>query len=275
MLIPGKYKTSTICIFRILILTALTTFTSMAKDRFVPEKAEEYTGMARPLHTTKCAAVESMAEASRFFGKPSIGRVHANLGHGIKVLDVCDSFEDMDTVFKVRPDKPSSRLQNLDFRFLPVKEGNLKKDWLPAINPEIDFKYDRDIEDDKKMGYTHHETKIFGSLTRPIVVNLDLLSSDLALMKLPDFTRDRKVVPKGSVYSEVSYRATSGLEFRKMPDDFNEIPGLSDSTGDTWDFSAAYNFTRRLNIVVGYGYMGEVVKHTANRTFGVSIKYVF
>jgi len=223
------------------------------------------------------------------------------LGYAYNVLDVGDLYEDFNNLLGT----PGAigghaiHMHNFNARVQIFKEGEFDQSWLPAITVGAHYKINDDlddveadmdavvpgffrntvgIKDDSGVDYTLFASKMLTFLPRPLIVSLGARSTEAAHIGLLGFTGHRQIVAEGGLCFMATDNLVFAAEYRQKPNTYDTPPGTEDvlaQEDDWWTVDAGYLVNSQLSLAVGYGHFGHLLNHTANRGFGVAIKYEF
>lgn len=253
-------------------------------------------------------------KADEVFGLPSMGYMHVHLGHGKNLevfqfaetlwgrlelgygydyLDIGDLPEDVERAFgnTVTIDDHAVELHNLNARYQIAGEGGFGLDWFPATTFGIHYKanttvddLDRDlgggldalgIEDNRGFDFTLTVTKMIDFLPWKFALTATLRRTEAAHIGLLGFTNTARFVGEFAVCGPIADNIYLAAEYRQKPSNYTTVPGLLGDEDDWWTIDACVTATKNLTVAAGYGHFGNLLNHTANRSFGISIKWEF
>ncbi len=219
------------------------------------------------------------------------------LGYGLDLLDVGDSFSSMGLGARAGH---YSKLHNFNARAVVVKDGDFNQSWMPAVTAGVHFKYNESLGDvnealgvprmnagvkglkavagirrDYGLDVSLFASKMFTFLSKPLIATAGLRLTDSAHLGLLGFTGHQKVVMEGAICFLATDRLVLAAEYRQKPDEYREVKGLINDEDDWWVLAAGYLVSDQVSLAVGYGHFGQLLNHTANKSWGVAIKFEF
>jgi hypothetical protein len=262
--------------------------------------------------STYTAYLVNPAQDGKIFGLPSVGFAYVSLGqerhlealtitetlwdrleigYALDRFDLGDLPQDIERMTGINIDDHSVNMHNLNFRFQAVQESSFDLTWLPAITVGVHYKDNEDIgdidndlsgtltgigiDDDDGWDFTVYFTKMITALPRPLLVNAGLRSTKAAHLGLLGFTDDRKTLFEGNLVLFVTNRLGLAIEYRRKPDEYNEIPGLIKKEDDWGTLCFCYVGNDHMTFSGGYGHLGDVLNHEANSSWGLKAKWEF
>lgn len=261
------------------------------------------------------ACLANPAPPGEILGHPSAGYIHVNLGNGkhleafsvtevlwdrvelgyaLNYLDVGDVYEDIGNATGVRPSGHAVRLHTLNGRLQLLKDGEFDQSWLPAVTAGVHGKWNEDfdgldrdlaplggldgiagIDHEAGVEFTLFASKMLTCLPRPVMLTAGVRNTDAAHVGLLGFTRHRKTLFEAAACCLLTDRIVLAAEYRRKRSEYDETHGLLDREDDWFVLAAAFLVSDRCSVAAGYGHFGHVLNHTANRSWGVAVKYEF
>ena len=227
------------------------------------------------------------------------------LGYAYDTFDVGDTYEDFNTLLQGFGAGPgtvgghSIRMHVLNARIQIFKEGEFDLPWMPALTAGAHYKRNEDIEDvgeaidtvvpgfmkdavgivdDDGWDFTLAASKMLTFLPHPVILTGVARSTEAAHIGFLGFTNDRTIVGEFAVCTLLTDKIAVGAEYRMKPSKYDTPPGtegLLDQEDDWWTLEAGYLIDTHLSVSVGYGHFGQLLNHSANRGFGLAVKYEF
>ncbi|MHC4473433.1 MAG: DUF3034 family protein [Planctomycetota bacterium] len=263
--------------------------------------------------TVESAYLVNPAPPGELLGKPAFGFMTVHLGHGkhlesasftetfadrlelgyaANYLTLGDVPEDIERAFAdaVTVDRHALTLHHMNARLLAVKEGEFSQPWMPAVTVGYHYKVndgtdsiDRDlgggltdfgIRSDRGWDVTVTASK---TILSPVVFTLTGTAryTKAAHIGLLGFTEKRRWVGEFAICAPIYDGIFLAAEYRMKPSEYDETHGLLGDEDDWWTIDTCIVATSRLTIAAGYGHFGKVLNHTANRVFGLAVKYEF
>ncbi|WP_096893870.1 DUF3034 family protein [Candidatus Scalindua japonica] len=293
-----------------LFMTALTMFAE-EKVKAPPLPLQNVEGFGGIL-LTGSAYLINPPEEGKVFGLPSLGITYANVGDGrhMEAFTVNETLwgrfelgyalnhfglgklpEDIETATGVNTIEDSVYLHNFNARLQLLQEGEFKKSWMPALTLGIHYKKNEDtsvidkrlggvfsdigIEDNDGVDVTLYASKMITSLSRPLMLNAGIRSTEAAQIGLFGFTDERRTVFEGNFGVLVLDNLVIGGEYRQKPDEFDAISGLVEEEDDWWDGFITYIASDNLTMSVAFANFGDVFNHEANNVWGIKFKWEF
>jgi len=131
------------------------------------------------------------------------------------------------------------------------------------------------IDHEAGMEFTLFASKMFTFLPRPFMLTAGVRNTDAAHVGLLGFTRHRKTLFEAAVCSLVTDNLVLAAEYRMKRSEYDETHGLLWDEDDWFVLAAALLVSDQCSVAVGYGHFGHLLNHTANRSWGVAVKYEF
>jgi hypothetical protein len=178
-------------------------------------------------------------------------------------------------------------------RVLLLKEGEFAQNWLPAVTAGVHCKYnatinqfDNDlggalhkvvgVKDNQGVDYTLTATKFFKNvLPLPLFVSGTVRETDAAEIGLLGFTDRYETVFEGNAGVFLAENVLLAGEYRQMPNDLKQIPGVLGPESDWWSIAASYILNKHTNVSVAYSNLGTLLNHKEPVVLGVQFKYEF
>ena len=298
-------------IFALIIFT-LTCLGIHAQDRLkkVPKEPPPI-----PLHgiegyggafSTYSAYLVNAAKPGKVFGLPSVSETYVYMGKAryLSALTVTETLwdrvelgfawnrfglGDLDTIMALEDEYVD--MYNANLRTALIKEGAWGMKWMPAITAGVHYKYNDTVDsiDDELGGalttigirdhdgieYTLHASKMVTALPLPILFNVGVRATRASNIGLLGFTDHYQYLPEASALVFLSSKWALAGEYRWKPKGEYTSSDLIREEDDWWTLCAAYVVNNNMTVAVGYGHFGDVMNHTANSSWGISLKWEF
>ncbi len=183
------------------------------------------------------------------------------------------------------------KLYSLNARVNMIREGDWDLKWMPAVTFGVHYKTNNDIakinrklggaltaigyDDNDGVDFTLTATKGVPVAGRPVLFSLGARATKSSQLGFQGFTDDYSIVLEGSAAMLVTDRIVLGFEYRQMPDDMGEIPGIVYKADDWWDIYAAYIFNDHSECYFVVGPVGDVLDERDEILFAAVFKYEF
>ena len=188
-------------------------------------------------------------------------------------------------------------LHHVNARLQLLRENAFDQPWLPALTVGVHGKFNDGIDDINAgtkgavaggaltslagihdasgVDFTLYASKLFPDLPRPVLVNLGGRATKGVWNGLGGFADDYALLLEGNVVVFVTPNLGLAVEYKQQAREYRSIGNLVKKAGDWWTIDAAYVVNKHLTVAAGYGHFGNVLNHTANGVWGITLKYEF